>query len=76
MDKKIILLTGGAGYIGSHIALLLIKKNYELIIVDNFTNSNINVIKNIEKETKQKIKFENDINDTSNKIFSNLYQSS
>jgi len=32
------LVTGGAGYIGSHILVELIKENYESIVVDNFIN--------------------------------------
>lgn len=37
---KTILVTGGAGYIGSHTVVELMKANYEVIIVDNFSNSN------------------------------------
>ena len=33
-----ILLSGGAGYIGSHVALTLIKAGYDIVIVDNFSN--------------------------------------
>lgn len=36
---KTILVTGGAGYIGSHTVVELMKANYEVIIVDNFSNS-------------------------------------
>ena len=42
-----ILLTGGAGYIGSHIALLLLQKGYDVVILDTFINSSSNVIKAI-----------------------------
>ena len=34
-----ILLTGGAGYIGSHTAVELIQAGYEVLIADNFYNS-------------------------------------
>ena len=37
---KTILVTGGAGYIGSHTVVELMKANYDVIIVDNFSNSN------------------------------------
>jgi UDP-glucose 4-epimerase len=37
---KTILVTGGAGYIGSHTVIELMKANYDVIIVDNFSNSN------------------------------------
>ena len=34
-----VLVTGGAGYIGSHTVVELIEKGYEVIIVDNLSNS-------------------------------------
>jgi UDP-glucose 4-epimerase len=37
--KMAILVTGGAGYIGSHTCVELLNDGYEIIIVDNFTNS-------------------------------------
>ena len=37
MKNSYVLLTGGAGYIGSHIAYLLIKKNYKLLIIDDLS---------------------------------------
>lgn len=54
-----ILVTGGNGYIGTHITLELLKKNYELYLIDNFSNSkksNLNKIRNI---SKKKIKYFN-----------------
>lgn len=35
-----ILVTGGAGYIGSHACVELLNAGYEIIVVDNFSNSN------------------------------------
>jgi len=35
MGDKTVLLTGGAGYIGSHVALDLIREGYEVIILDD-----------------------------------------
>lgn len=35
-----VLLTGGAGYIGSHTMLELIESDYQVVVVDNFQNSN------------------------------------
>ena len=34
-----ILVTGGAGYIGSHTCLALLEKNYDVVVIDSFTNS-------------------------------------
>lgn len=44
-----ILLAGGAGYIGSHTAVELIKAGYDVVIIDNYQNSNSEVINRIEK---------------------------
>lgn len=51
MILKKILLTWGTGYIGSHTALEFIEKWYEIVIIDNLYNSDISVLKNIEKIT-------------------------
>ena len=48
---KRILVTGGTGYIGSHTAVELQNAGYEVIIIDNLSNSNENVIDGIEKIT-------------------------
>ena len=34
-----ILVTGGAGYIGSHTCVELLEKNYEVVVIDNYDNS-------------------------------------
>ena len=39
-----ILVTGGAGYIGSHTCLALLNAGYEVVVIDNFTNSSIESI--------------------------------
>ena len=36
---KKILVTGGAGYIGSHTTLVLLEAGYEVVVLDNFSNS-------------------------------------
>lgn len=46
-----ILVTGGAGYLGSHTIVELIKKGHEVCILDNFSNSNQKVLSAIEKLT-------------------------
>ena len=48
MQKK-ILVTGGTGFIGSHTTVELQNAGYDVIIVDNLSNSNINVLDGIEK---------------------------
>ncbi|MDU7330953.1 MAG: UDP-glucose 4-epimerase GalE [Finegoldia magna] len=52
-----ILLAGGAGYIGSHIAVELLRKNYEVIVVDNFSNSSNKVIERIKNICHKEIKY-------------------
>ena len=52
-----ILLTGGAGYIGSHTAIELISKGYEPIICDNLVNSSEKVLERLEKISGVKTKF-------------------
>ena len=50
-----IMVTGGAGYIGSHVAVLLLQAGYELIIYDNHCNSNPKVIKRIAQIVGKKV---------------------
>ncbi len=52
-----ILVSGGAGYIGSHTVIELIENGYEPIIVDNLCNSKKVAIERLEKITNKKIKF-------------------
>lgn len=54
-----ILVTGGLGYIGSHTVVELIEAGYEICIVDNLSNSSVEVLKGIEKITGVKPIFEN-----------------
>ena len=46
-----ILVTGGLGYIGSHTVVELINNNYEVVIIDNLSNSELFILDNIEKIT-------------------------
>ncbi len=52
-----ILLTGGAGYIGSHTAVVLLEQGYEVVIVDNLCNSKPVVVKRIEELSGKKVTF-------------------
>ena len=54
-----ILVTGGTGYIGSHTVVELINKNYEVVILDNLSNSSIDVVGQIEAITGTKVPFYN-----------------
>ena len=57
MINKNILITGGTGYVGTHLALKLLKNNFKIIVVDNLINSKIDVIKKIKKISGKSIKF-------------------
>ena len=59
-----ILVTGGAGYIGSHTVVELIDAGYDVVVVDNLSNSSKESLKRVEEITGQQVKFyENDIAD-------------
>lgn len=59
IKMKKILLTGGAGYIGSHIAVALVDAGFEPIVLDNFSNSSPSVIPAIESIINKPIRFYN-----------------
>lgn len=54
---KNVLITGGAGYIGSHVAVELLNKNYKVIVYDNLTNSSKISVKRVEEITGKNIIF-------------------
>ncbi|HBG5846190.1 TPA: UDP-glucose 4-epimerase GalE [Clostridioides difficile] len=54
-----VLVAGGAGYIGSHTAIELLESGYEVVIVDNLSNSNSIVVDRIKELSKKPVKFYN-----------------
>ena len=59
-----ILVTGGCGYIGSHTVLELLNKNYDVVVVDNFSNSSFEALKRVQQITGKTVTFyEADIRD-------------
>lgn len=57
--KKKILVTGGLGFIGSHTVVALQEKGFDVVIIDNLSNSSIDVLGGITKITKVAPEFEN-----------------
>ena len=51
-----ILVTGGTGYIGSHTCVEFLEAGFNVIILDNFSNSNSEVVDRIEKITNKRVK--------------------
>lgn len=67
-----ILVTGGLGYIGSHTVVELLEKGKDVIVIDNLSNSKIDVLDKLKKITGKDVKFyQNDVcdKDALRKIF-------
>ena len=57
MFELAILVTGGAGYIGSHTCVQLLNSGYEAVVADNLSNSKIEAIHRVRKITGKEVKF-------------------
>ena len=69
-----ILVTGGAGYIGSHTCVALLEAGHTVIVVDNLCNSNAETLERVKQITNKEIAFyQNDVTDevAINNVFSN-----
>lgn len=57
-SKKTVLVSGGAGYIGTHTTVALVEAGYDVVVIDNFSNSEASAIEGVEKILGRKITFE------------------
>ena len=57
MKKNTLLITGGAGYIGSHTCMVLLEKGYHLIVIDSFVNSSKESLERVKTYLQNKIEF-------------------
>ena len=68
-----ILVTGGAGYIGSHTCVELLENGKEVVVLDNLSNSSEESLNRVKKLTGKEVKFyKGDISDTS--ILDTIFQ--
>lgn len=56
--KETVLVSGGAGYIGTHTTVALIEAGYDVVVIDNFSNSEPSALKGVEAIVGRKIAFE------------------
>ncbi len=57
MAKGTVLVSGGAGYIGTHTTVALVEAGYDVVVIDNFSNSEPSAIKGVENILGKKINF-------------------
>ena len=64
MSQGKVLVTGGAGYIGSHTCVQLLEAGYSLVVLDNLSNSSVESLRRVERITGKSLEFvEGDIGD-------------
>lgn len=56
--KDTVLVSGGAGYIGTHTTVALIEAGYDVVMIDNFSNSEPSAVEGVEKIVGRKVTFE------------------
>lgn len=52
-----VLVTGGAGYIGSHTTLSLVEKGHEVVVLDNLSNSNPEALRRVQEISGKPVQF-------------------
>ncbi|WP_394751867.1 UDP-glucose 4-epimerase GalE [Crenothrix sp.] len=57
MDKHTVLVTGGAGFIGSHACVELLQAGFNVVVVDNLSNSKLESLKRVEQITGKTLQF-------------------
>lgn len=57
MKKECVLVSGGAGYIGSHTAVALVEAGFDVVIVDNLSNSDMNAVEGVRRITGRDVPF-------------------
>lgn len=57
-NKKAVLVSGGAGYIGTHTSVELINAGYDVVIIDNLSNSEMDAVDGVRKITGKDVEFE------------------
>ena len=58
MKKECVLVSGGAGYIGTHTTVELIGAGYDVVIIDNFSNSEMKAVEGVRQITGVEVPFE------------------
>jgi UDP-glucose 4-epimerase len=66
MEQQTVLVTGGAGFIGSHACVELLQANYDVVVIDNLSNSKVESLSRVEQITGKPVRFyQADIRDKS-----------